>query len=389
MVVQLVLEILDHLDKKVSNEIEENNLNVCSVISGNRNFEGRIHPQIKSNFLASPPLVIIYALSGRINIDFDKEEIGIVEGKKIFLKDLWPSSKEVKLLSEKILKVELFKKNYKNIFKGDSSWEAIKIKSSSTFNWSINSTYIKKPPFLENELSKSNDIFEARPLLILGDSITTDHISPAGVIKEKSEAGKYLLERQIKHDNFNSFGSRRGNHEVMVRGTFSNLRIKNLMVNRQGGYSKHYPSEIEDEVYNIAEMYSNQKVPLIVVAGKEYGTGSSRDWAAKGTKLLGVRVVLAESFERIHRSNLVGMGVLPLEMNNTKLSDLKLNGNETFDIGNLNKISSKPNQKLKIKINYPNSVKEISVISRIDTEKEVDYFKNDGILPYVFNLIKD
>ena len=226
-------------------------------------------------------------------------------------------------------------------------------------------------------------------MLILGDSITTDHISPAGVIKEKSEAGKYLLERQIKHDNFNSFGARRGNHEIMVRGTFSNIRIKNLMVNRQGGYSKHFPSEIEDEVYNIAEMYSNQKVPLIVVAGKEYGTGSSRDWAAKGTKLLGVRVVLAESFERIHRSNLVGMGVLPLEMKNTKLSDLKLNGNETFDIGNLNKISSKPNQNLKIKINYPDSVKEISVISRIDTLKEVDYFSNDGILPYVFNLIKD
>ena len=377
------------LDSKVLNEIEENNLNVCSVISGNRNFEGRIHPQIKSNFLASPPLVIIYALSGRINIDFDKEEIGTVKGKKIFLKDLWPSSKEVNKLGEKILKVELFKKNYKNIFKGDSSWEAIKVKSSSTFNWSINSTYIKKPPFLENELSKSNDIFEARPLLILGDSITTDHISPAGVIKEKSEAGKYLLDRQIKHDNFNSFGARRGNHEIMVRGTFSNLRIKNLMVNRQGGYSKHFPSEIEDEVYNIAEMYSNQKVPLIVVAGKEYGTGSSRDWAAKGTKLLGVRVVLAESFERIHRSNLVGMGVLPLEMKNTKLSDLKLNGNETFDIGNINKISSKPNQKLKIKINYPDSVKEISVISRIDTLKEVDYFSNDGILPYVFNLIKD
>jgi len=377
------------LDNKVSKEIEENNLNVCSIISGNRNFEGRIHPQIKSNFLASPPLVIIYALSGRINIDFDKEEIGIVKGKKFFLKDLWPSSKEVKVLSEKILKVELFKKNYKNIFKGDSSWEAIKIKSSSTFNWSINSTYIKRPPFLENELSKSNDIFEARPLLILGDSITTDHISPAGVIKEKSEAGKYLLERQIKYNDFNSFGARRGNHEVMVRGTFSNLRIKNLMVNRQGGYSKHYPSQIEDEVYNIAEMYSNQKVPLIVVAGKEYGTGSSRDWAAKGTKLLGVRVVLAESFERIHRSNLVGMGVLPLEMKNTTLSDLKLNGNETFNIGNLNKISSKPNQKLNVKINYPDSVKEISVVSRIDTVKEVDYFKNDGILPYVFNLIKD
>ena len=377
------------LEDKVSKDIEKNNLNVCSVISGNRNFEGRIHPQIKSNFLASPPLVIIYALSGRINIDFNNEEIGISKGKKIFLKDLWPSSKEVRLLSEKILKVELFKKNYKDIFKGDTSWKAIKVKNSPLFKWSINSTYIKKPPFLENKSNKQTDIFEARPLLVLGDSITTDHISPAGIIKESSEAGKYLSERQVKNNDFNSFGSRRGNHEIMVRGTFSNLRIKNLMVDRHGGFTKHYPSGIEDEVYNIAEKYSNQKVPLIVVAGKEYGTGSSRDWAAKGTRLLGVRVVLAESFERIHRSNLVGMGVLPLEMNNTTLSDLKLKGDETFNIGNLNNISSKPNQKLKVKINYPNSVKEISVTSRIDTEKEVDYFKNDGILPYVFNLIKD
>ena len=376
------------LDDKVSKDIEKNKLNVCSIISGNRNFEGRIHPLIKSNFLASPPLVIIYALSGRINIDLNNEEIGISKGKKIFLKDLWPSSKEVKLLSEKVLKEELFKKNYKDIFKGDPIWEGIKVKSSSTFNWSLNSTYVKKPPFLENESNKQTDIFNARPLLILGDSITTDHISPAGVIKESSEAGKYLSERQIKNHDFNSFGSRRGNHEVMVRGTFSNLRIKNSMVNRQGGYTKHYPSEVEDEVYNIAKRYSNQNVPLIVVAGKEYGTGSSRDWAAKGTRLLGVRVVLAESFERIHRSNLVGMGVLPLEMSNTSLSDLKLTGDETFNIGNLSDISSKPNQKFNVKINYPNSVKEISVISRIDTEKEVDYFKNDGILPYVFNLIK-
>ena len=289
----------------------------------------------------------------------------------------------------KILKVELFKKNYKNIFKGDSSWEAIKIKSSSTFNWSINSTYIKKPPFLENESNKQMIFLKLDLCLYLVTLLQLIIFLQQVLLKKKVRQVNTYLERQIKHDNFNSFGARRGNHEIMVRGTFSNLRIKNLMVNRQGGYSKHYPSEIEDEVYNIAEMYSNQKVPLIVVAGKEYGTGSSRDWAAKGTKLLGVRVVLAESFERIHRSNLVGMGVLPLEMKNTKLSDLKLNGDETFDIGNLNNISSKPNQKLKIKINYPNSVKEISVISRIDTEKEVDYFKNDGILPYVFNLIKN
>jgi aconitate hydratase len=228
---------------------------------------------------------------------------------------------------------------------------------------------------------------KARPLLILGDSITTDHISPAGVIKENSEAGKYLLQRQIKKNDFNSFGSRRGNHEIMVRGTFANLRIKNLMIDKQGGYTKHYPTGQEDEIYNVAEKYSTEGVPLLVVAGKEYGTGSSRDWAAKGTRLLGIKVVIAESFERIHRSNLVGMGVLPLEMESDTLANLKLKGTETFDIGNIEEISSEPNFRTSIKINYKNSSKNLKVISRIDTVREVNYFKNNGILPYVFNLI--
>ena len=304
------------------------------------------------------------------------------------MRDLWPSSTEVKAIMDKVLKAELYKKNYKEIFEGDSSWSKINIANSSTFQWSINSTYIKRPPFLEDEKNNNKKIIRARPLLILGDSITTDHISPAGVIKETSEAGKYLLERQVKKENFNSFGARRGNHEVMVRGTFANLRIKNLMVKKQGGYTKHYPSGFEDEVFKVADKYLTEGVPLVVVAGKEYGTGSSRDWAAKGTKLLGIKVVIAESFERIHRSNLVGMGVLPLEMENATLPSLDLNGSETFDIGNIDKISSRPNVRLKIKINYKNSCKSLSVLSRIDTEKEVNYFKNKGILPYVFNLIK-
>jgi aconitate hydratase len=375
------------LDERVSKIIETKNLNVCSVISGNRNFEGRIHPQIKSNFLASPPLVILYALAGRIDIDFESDEIDIIKGKKIFLKDLWPTSNEVKKIMDKVLKVELYKKNYREIFKGDKSWDAIEIKQSPTFHWSLNSTYIKKPPFLENETNKTKNLVKARPLLILGDSITTDHISPAGVIKENSEAGKYLLQRQIKKNDFNSFGSRRGNHEIMVRGTFANLRIKNLMIDKQGGYTKHYPTGQEDEIYNVAEKYSTEGVPLLVVAGKEYGTGSSRDWAAKGTRLLGIKVVIAESFERIHRSNLVGMGVLPLEMESDTLANLKLKGTETFDIGNIEEISSEPNFRTSIKINYKNSSKNLKVISRIDTVREVNYFKNNGILPYVFNLI--
>ena len=307
------------LDEKVRKEIVKNDLNVCSIISGNRNFEGRINPYIKSNFLASPPLVVIYALAGRIDIDIYKDPICVSKGKKIFFKDLWPSKVEADRILKKYIKRDFYKKNYSNIFKGDKQWEKLNVKKSSTYDWSLTSTYIKKPPFLDFEKNDLLKDIKARPLLILGDSITTDHISPAGVIKEDSSAGKYLRDRQIKLDDFNSYGARRGNHEVMTRGTFANIRIKNKMVSKFGGYTKHYKNDKENEIYKVAKQYQEEDIPLVVLAGKEYGTGSSRDWAAKGTKLLGVKVVIAESFERIHRSNLVGMGVLPLQINDNHL----------------------------------------------------------------------
>jgi len=329
----------------------------------------------------------MFALAGRIDIDFSKEEIATIKGKKIFFKDLWPKLSEVKKLMDKCLKTSFFKTNYKNIFEGDSSWKKIKVKKSPVFNWSMSSTYIKKPPFLEKR-NLENVINNARPLLILGDSITTDHISPAGVIKNDSAASNYLTQRQVSQNEFNSYGSRRGNHEVMVRGTFANIRIKNLMVEKLGGFTKHYPSEEEGEIYEISQKYLKKKIPLIVVAGKEYGTGSSRDWAAKGTRLLGVKVVLAESFERIHRSNLVGMGVLPLQMLNVSLEDLNLNGSETFDIGDIDRIISEPSKEFSIRINYKSHSKDIEVFSRVDTDKEIEYFKSDGILPCVLNEIE-
>ena len=375
------------LAEKISDLITKNDLNVCSVISGNRNFEGRIHPLIKSNYLASPPLVVMYALAGKVDINFSEEEISIVKGKKIFFKDLWPSVEEVKKTMNKCLKSSFFKSNYANIFDGDLSWKKIKADKSPIFRWSMNSTYIKKPPFLEKR-DVENNINNARPLLVLGDSITTDHISPAGVIKKNSATAKYLSEHQVSDNDFNSYGARRGNHEVMVRGTFANIRIRNMMVDKAGGYTKHYPSNFEGEIFEISEKYKKKGVPLVVIAGKEYGTGSSRDWAAKGTRLLGIRVVIAESFERIHRSNLVGMGVLPLQMENISLLDLKLKGSETFDIGNIDEITSRPGMKTDIKINYENRSKKINVLSRIDTEKEIKYFKSDGILPCVLKEIE-
>ena len=378
------------LSKKVSELIESGDLNVCSVISGNRNFEGRIHPLIKSNFLASPPLVIIYAIAGTVNIDLLKTPLTILDGKKIFFKDLWPSSNEVDSVMNKVLSRKIFKKNYSKIFEGDNNWKNLKINKSDTFNWSISSTYIKKPPFFEMKSKKINKDFKGRPLLILGDSITTDHISPAGVIKEDSVAGKYLSQRQVKTSEFNSYGARRGNHEIMVRGTFANIRIKNKMVNIQGGFTKHYPSKKKGEIFKISEKYKKDNVSLVVFAGKEYGTGSSRDWAAKGTKLLGIKAVVAESFERIHRSNLVGMGILPLQFLENTLNELSLNGSETVNIKNPEVFEKTPNAKANITIEYESGKKrEISVLSRIDTLKEIKYYKKDGILPFVLDEIKN
>ena len=378
------------LKYEIEKKIIEQDLNVCSVISGNRNFEGRIHPLIKSNFLASPPLVVIFALTGKININFKSEPVFQVAKKKFFLRDLWPNNEEINLIMRNVLKRDIYKKKYINIFDGDENWKKIKVSKSETFKWSPNSTYIKKPPFLKKNDSLKSKIENARPLAILGDSVTTDHISPAGVIKENSSAGNYLSQRQVSRENYNSFGSRRGNHEVMIRGTFANIRIKNKMTNLEGGYSVHYPSKSQNEIYEISKKYEKEKIPLVVIAGKEYGTGSSRDWAAKGTKLLGIRVVIAESFERIHRSNLVGMGVLPLQMKKIRLSDLKLKGCETFNIGDIEKYSLKPNLESEIIINYSNFQKKtIKVISRIDTFNEIEYFKKDGILPYVIGELEN
>ena len=378
------------LGVEVSKQIEDNNLNVCSIISGNRNFEGRIHPLIKSNFLASPPLVVAYALAGKIDIDFFTEPLSTISSKKIFFKDLWPKKKEIEEIMKNVLSKEIYKKNYSKIFEGDSNWKKLKTTNSEVFKWSASSTYIKRPPFLDLPNKKANNKnLTARPLLILGDSITTDHISPAGVIKEQSSAGKYLQERQINKSEFNSYGSRRGNHEIMVRGTFANIRIKNKMVDIDGGFSIHHPSKQKGEIYSVSQKYKTEKTPLVVFAGKEYGTGSSRDWAAKGTKLLGINVVIAESFERIHRSNLVGMGVLPLQLSQDSLKDLKLKGTELVEIKSIDEFIKKPNLKKKITINYHSKKKkDVQVISRIDTFKELMYYKKDGILPYVMSELK-
>ena len=376
------------LKKEIENTIIKNKLNVCSVISGNRNFEGRIHPLIKSNYLASPPLVILYAIAGTIIFDFYKEPIIRKKGKDIYAKDLWPSNQEISILTEKVFKKKVFISKYKNIFEGDKNWKSIKVKNSSTFNWSSSSTYIKKPPFLSMEKIKNEKINNAKPLMVLGDSVTTDHISPAGVIKQGSSAGNYLRNRQVLQRDFNSYGSRRGNHEIMVRGTFANVRIKNLITKNEGGYSFYHPDNSESEVFEVAQKYSHDSTPLIVIAGKEYGTGSSRDWAAKGTKLLGVKIVVAESFERIHRSNLVGMGVLPLQLKNTNVSELKLTGKELFNFGDLDQYTKKPNIEGKFEIRYSSkNTIVLRVISRIDTMNEIKYFRSDGILPYVLEEI--
>ena len=327
----------------------------------------------------------MYALAGKVNLQFEKDPIS--EKDHIFFKDLWPEDLKVKKIMETVLDKKIFTSKYSKISEGDENWKKIKTIKSETFNWSISSTYIKKPPFLD--LKKQSYVLDnARPLLILGDSVTTDHISPAGVIKENSSAGEFLLNRQVAKANFNSFGSRRGNHEVMVRGTFANIRIKNKMVKEEGGFTLHHPSQKKGEIYDISKIYESENVPLVVIAGKEYGTGSSRDWAAKGTKLLGIRAVIAESFERIHRSNLVGMGVLPLEFSGVYLDELKLDGSEILDLGSIDAYIKKPNLKKQILIKYKNGHKiNVDVNSRIDTWNEINFFKKDGILPYVLDKV--
>ena len=376
------------LDEWVSNEIKSNNLTVCSVLSGNRNFEGRVHQEVKANFLASPPLVVAFAIAGNININLISDSLGTSNsGKEIFLKDLWPSNKEINQTLNLCLTPDMFKERYKEIYKGDDNWKSIKNSTETTYDWNDTSTYIKHPPFFDKQNKfELKDIKDARILALLGDSVTTDHISPAGNIKEDSPAGHYLTDRQINSRNFNSYGSRRGNHEIMMRGTFANIRIKNqILDNVEGGFTKSFISNKQMSIYDAAQEYINNNVDTVIIAGKEYGTGSSRDWAAKGTRLLGVRAVIAESFERIHRSNLIGMGVLPLEfMNNENKINLNILGKELVSIYGLSEL--KPGTILNCKINSTEH-KSIKLKCRIDTNKELEYYKAGGILNYVLNEI--
>ncbi|MDH4205903.1 MAG: aconitate hydratase AcnA [Desulfobacteraceae bacterium] len=380
------------LHPEIERAIAENELIVASVLSGNRNFEARIHQSIKANYLASPLLVVAFAIAGRVDIDLTMEPLGFDGDKEpVYLKDIWPGDDEIDRLVKKHVKNEFFKEEYGKIFDGDRFWHSLSVAESTTFEWDPKSTYIKKPPFFENfslNQLKTSDVADAGVLLLLGDSVTTDHISPAGAIPAEYPAGKYLISENVVPEAFNSYGSRRGNHEVMMRGTFGNIRIKNKLVSpKEGSFTLKFPDKTEMFIYDAAMEYIQESKPLVVLGGKEYGTGSSRDWAAKGTALLGVKAVIATSFERIHRSNLVGMGVLPLVFKeNENLETLGLTGSETFFIDGIADIH--PRKELSVKA-VKSDGKEISfeVIARLDTEIDVDYFVNGGILQYVLRKI--
>tara|TARA_A100001011_G_scaffold9654_1_gene10784 strand:+ start:1255 stop:3924 length:2670 start_codon:yes stop_codon:yes gene_type:complete len=377
------------LPENITKSVKNDNIYAVSVLSGNRNFEGRISPLVKANYLASPPLVVAYALAGSMFVNLYKDPLGKnLEGKDIFLKDIWPSNKEIEETLKVSLNPEMFIKRYSNVLTGPDQWRKIKTEESSIYNWNEGSTYVKKPPFFENmtdEPEGFKSINDARPLLILGDMITTDHISPAGSIQKDSPTGEYFMKHQILPQDYNSYGSRRGNHEVMMRGTFANIRIKNEMApGTEGGFTKLYPENKVMPVYEAVTEYKKRGTDLVVIGGKEYGTGSSRDWAAKGTKLLGVKAVIAESFERIHRSNLVGMGILPLQfINGADRKKLNLKGSELISILNLEK-GIKPGDNLTVDIKYiSGEIKKIKLLCRIDTKNELEYYKNGGILQYV------
>ena len=377
------------LNENISKSIRDKNLYVASVLSGNRNFEGRISPDVKANYLASPPLVVAYAIAGSMNVDLYKDPIGKdKDGKDVFMKDIWPSNKEIEELIKNSITADMFKTRYGNVAEGPEEWQKINVDESSIYNWNDGSTYVKKPPFFENLSEKPEGfkaIKDARPLLILADSVTTDHISPAGTIQKEGPTGNYFMERQVLPKDFNSYGTRRGNHEVMMRGTFANIRIRNEMApGTEGGLTTLYPEKKVMSVFDASFEYQKRGTPLVVVAGKEYGTGSSRDWAAKGTKLLGIKAVIAESFERIHRSNLVGMGILPLQfINGMDRKKLNLQGSELITILDIEK-GIKPRENAKVEIKYADgSSKTIEALCRIDTDNEILYYENGGILQYV------
>ncbi|WP_274363006.1 aconitate hydratase AcnA [Paenibacillus thermotolerans] len=381
------------LPEEVSKAIADNDLTVASVLSGNRNFEGRVHPQVKANYLASPPLVVAYALAGTVDIDLTNEPIGTDKnGQPVYLKDIWPSSQEIVDTMNAAMNPEIFKAKYSDVFRANPRWNAIPVPEGELYEWDDKSTYIQNPPFFTNlgeQLDDISDIRAARALALMGDSVTTDHISPAGNIKVDSPAGQYLIEHGVKREDFNSYGSRRGNHEVMMRGTFANIRIRNQVApGTEGGVTKYLPTGEVMPIYDAAMKYQADGTPTVVIAGKEYGTGSSRDWAAKGTFLLGAKAVIAESFERIHRSNLVGMGVLPLQfVEGQSAASLGINGTETFDITGLNN-DVKPGQLVKVKAARTDGTSfEFDAVVRLDSMVDVDYYRNGGILQTVLRQL--
>jgi aconitate hydratase len=372
---------------EVESAVTSEDLSVVAVLSGNRNFESRIHPLVKASYLGSPPLVVAYALAGTVNIDLTKDPLGTTrDGKPVMLSELWPSQEEVNAVVQKCVQQDMFKREYARIFEGDEHWKQMDAPTGPIFKWDSKSTYVHEPPYFENfgpDPKALTDVEGARVLALLGDSVTTDHISPAGAIPPDSPAGKYLIEHGVERPDFNSFGARRGNHEVMVRGTFGNIRLRNKLVQREGYWTVHLPGGEEMTIYDASEKYRSEGVPLIVVAGKEYGTGSSRDWAAKGPLLLGVRAVVAESLERIHRSNLVGMGILPLEFaHGENLQSLGLSGKERFTIRGL--AGLKPGQTVEVEAESDEGKKVVfKTHSRVDNDTEAEYIHHGGVLPLV------
>jgi aconitate hydratase len=376
---------------EISKSVNEHDLAVTAVLSGNRNFEGRISPDVKMNYLASPPLVVAYALAGTMNHDFVKDSLGKdKDGKDVFLADIWPSAQEIQSVIDSSISSEMFKKDYATVFDGDHRWKSLDTPTGKTFEWDAQSTYVRKPPYFDGMPANPKpvtDISGARVLAILGDSVTTDHISPAGNIKADSPAGKYLEAHGVARGDFNSYGSRRGNHEVMIRGTFANIRLKNMLLDGvEGGFTRNFLSNGEQTtIYDASIAYQNAGVPLVILAGKEYGSGSSRDWAAKGTALLGVRAVIAESFERIHRSNLIGMGVLPLQFKDGQTAQsLGLDGTETFAITGITELNKGGIPK---EVQVTAGDKSFTAKVRIDTPGEGDYYRHGGIMQYVLRQL--
>jgi aconitate hydratase len=379
------------LPVEISKAVNENDLAVTAVLSGNRNFEGRISPDVKMNYLASPPLVVAYALAGTMDHNFDTDPLGKDQsGNDVYLKDIWPSPSEIQSVIDSSISSDMFKKDYASVFDGDHRWKSLDTPTGKTFEWDPKSTYVRKPPYFDGmprNPKPVTDISGARVLAVLGDSVTTDHISPAGNIKADSPAGKYLAEHGVERADFNSYGSRRGNHEVMIRGTFANIRLKNLLLNGvEGGFTKNFLSNGEQTtIYDASMAYQGAGIPLVIIAGKEYGSGSSRDWAAKGTALLGVKAVIAESYERIHRSNLIGMGVLPLQfLDGENASSLGLSGDETFTITGVTELN---NGKIPQTVTVTASGKTFTAKVRIDTPGEADYYRHGGIMQYVLRSL--